>query len=114
MVPQVRVDCFLPGVGGVGHGLVIREGLAMAVGATETVAVPSGATITKKRFLSDAQCRQSAVRIMAEITADLEGKRQPLRLFYGPNVNEKIERLYHSEEAALILAHLEKLQEAAA
>ena len=86
----------------------------MAVGATETVQVPSGATITRKRFLSDAQCRQSAVRIMGETTADLEGKRHPLHLFYGANVNEKIERLYHSEEAALILAHIEKLQEAAA
>ena len=81
----------------------------MAVGATETVQVPSGATITRKRFLSDAQCRQSAVRIMAEITADLEGKRQPLRLFYGEGANEKIERLYHSEEAALIMAHIAKL-----
>ena len=43
----------------------------------------------------------------------LEGKRQKNHIFYGPNVNEKIERLYHSEEAALIMAHMEKLQEAA-
>ena len=34
--------------------------------------------------------------------------------FMGLTVKEKIERLYHSEEAALILAHMEKLQEAAA
>ena len=85
----------------------------MAVGATETVVLPSGTTINRKRFLSDAQCRQSAVRILGEITADLEGKRQKNHIFYGANVGEKIERLYHSEEAALIMAHMEKLQEAA-
>jgi hypothetical protein len=54
------------------------------------------------RFASWARSRQT-----------WEGKRQKNHIFYGANVGEKIERLYHSEEAALIMAHMEKLQEAA-
>jgi hypothetical protein len=81
----------------------------MAVGASEVVQLPSGATVSRKRYLSDAQCKQSAVRILAEITANIEGKRQAHHLFYGEGANEKIERLYHSEEAALIMAHIAKL-----
>jgi hypothetical protein len=86
----------------------------MAVGASEVVQLPSGATVSRKRYLSDAQCKQSAVRIMAEIQADMEGKRQDFHLFYGPDATEKIERLYHSAEAALIMAHMEKLSGEAA
>jgi hypothetical protein len=112
MVSQVRGSGFLPGVGGVGHGLVIREGLAMPLGSSEVFALPSGATATRKRYLSDAQCRQSAVRIYGEIMADREGRRLAHHLFYG-DVSEKIGRLYHSEEATLIMAHMEKMEAAA-
>lgn len=83
----------------------------MAVGAAEVVRLPSGATASMKRFQSDAQCKQSAVRILAEIESHAKGQRWATSLFYGDfeAVKEKIERLYHSEEAALIMAYMEKL-----
>jgi hypothetical protein len=83
----------------------------MAVGAAEVVQLPSGATASRKRFLSDAQCKQSAVRILAEIESHAKGQRWATSLFYGDfeAVKKKIERLYHSEESALIMAYMEKL-----
>ena len=83
----------------------------MALGAAESATMPSGATVVRKRFLSDAQCKQSAVRILAEIERHAKGQRWATSLFYGDfeAVKEKIERLYHSEESALILAYMEKL-----
>ena len=53
----------------------------------------------------------SAVRILAEIESHAKGERWATSLFYGDfeAVKEKIERLYHSEEAALILGYMEKL-----
>jgi len=76
-----------------------------------TVTTVDGKTFTKKRFLSPAQCRQSAVRILAEMRADEAGQRENHHLWYGgmETVAPKIEWLYHPDEAAAILADIEKL-----
>ena len=53
----------------------------MAVGASEVVQLPSGATVSRKRYLSDAQCKQPAVRILAEIESHAKGQRWATSLF---------------------------------
>ena len=81
--------------------------------ATETDA---GATCVKKRYMSADQCKQAATRISAEMRDYPKHLNQwqrrtgpPVVPLWGPDfeaVEAKINRLYHPEEAALIIEAL--------
>ena len=86
---------------------------------------------TKKRYLSDVQCKASAARISAEMKEDREGRekwgvqwaayipygdgtvrsrgKKPLTLIFPGDLEQAqavINHLYHPEEAAIITANL--------
>lgn len=80
---------------------------------------------TKKRYLSDVQCKASAARISAEMREDREGRekwgaswvawdkvgrgKKPLHLVIPGDFDQAkkaINHLYHPEEAALIIGAL--------
>ena len=85
---------------------------------------------TKKRYLSDVQCKAAAARISAEMKQDREGRekwgdqwaahvpigegiftrgKKPSNLIWPGELDKArpvIEHLYHPEEAALIIAAL--------
>ena len=85
---------------------------------------------TKKRYLSDAQCRETAARISEEMREDREGRekwgikwvvyedigkgvytrgKKPLHLVIPGDFDQAqavIEHLFHPDEAAVIIANL--------